>query len=59
LAVRSELLKRDPAVQEALAELAGLFGDAAMQKLNYEVDGEHRPVQDVAQEFLQHAKLNP
>ncbi|MEX5216811.1 MAG: hypothetical protein NW701_03200 [Nitrospira sp.] len=59
LAVRSDFLKRDPAVQEALTELAGLFGDTAMQKLNYAVDGEHRPVQDVAQEFLQDAKLNP
>ena len=59
LAVRSDFLKRDPAVQEALTELTGLFGDTAMQKLNYAVDGEHRPVQDVAQEFLQDAKLNP
>ncbi|WP_447601976.1 glycine betaine ABC transporter substrate-binding protein [Nitrospira sp. Nam80] len=59
LAVRSDLLKRDPAVQDALTELAGLFGDVVMQKLNYAVDGEHRPVQDVAQEFLQDAKLNP
>lgn len=59
LAVRSELLKRDPAIQEALAELTGLFSDGTMQKLNYEIDGEHRPVQDVAQAFLQDAKLNP
>ena len=59
LAVRAHLLKTRPGAREALAELAGRFSDLAMQKLNYHVDGEHRPVQDVAREFLRDQGLHP
>jgi glycine betaine/choline ABC-type transport system substrate-binding protein len=44
-------------VHEALAELSGKFSDAAMRKLNYAVDGEHRPVREVAAKFLRDAGL--
>jgi osmoprotectant transport system substrate-binding protein len=38
--------------REAIAELSGRFSDESMRRLNYEVVGKHRPVPDVAREFL-------
>jgi glycine betaine/choline ABC-type transport system substrate-binding protein len=57
IAVRIASLEARPALREALAELSGKFTDAAMQKLNSQVDGRHRPVREVAQEFLSQAGL--
>ncbi len=57
LVVRPALLKDHPALRQALVELAGRFTDVAMRKLNYQVDGEHRPVRDVAEQFLRDAGL--
>jgi osmoprotectant transport system substrate-binding protein len=57
IAVRTSLLEARPGLREALAELSGKFSDATMQKLNSQVDGRHRPVRDVAQEFLSQAGL--
>jgi glycine betaine/choline ABC-type transport system substrate-binding protein len=37
--------------------MAGLFTDLTMRKLNYQVDGAHRPVREVAEQFLQEAGL--
>jgi osmoprotectant transport system substrate-binding protein len=54
---RAALLKDNPPLQQALAELAGLFTDLTMRKLNYQLDGEHRPVRDVAEQFLREAGL--
>ena len=59
LAVRSELLISQPPVEQALDELAGRFSDAAMRRLNYQIDGEHRPVAEVAKEFLRNQGLQP
>jgi len=56
LVVRAEILK-DHRVRQALTELGGRFNDRTMRKLNYQVDGEHRPVADVAAEFLREAGL--
>jgi len=56
LVVRAEILK-DHRVRQALTELGGRFTDRTMRKLNYQVDGEHRPVADVAAEFLREAGL--
>ena len=39
-------------MREALLELSGKFTNQSMQQLNYQVDGEHRPVTQVAAEFL-------
>jgi len=52
VAVRGEALQAWPGLREALGELAGRFTDRDMQKLNYQVDGQHRPVAEVAAEFL-------
>jgi osmoprotectant transport system substrate-binding protein len=50
--VRRAALDRFPPLRAALDELSGKLSDAAMRKLNYEVDGKHRSVAEVAVEFL-------
>ena len=50
-------LKDNPPLRQALVELAGRFTDLTMRKLNYQVDGDHRPVRDVAEQFLREAGL--
>ena len=50
--VRHELLSKKPQLIGALAELSGKLDSRAMQKLNYSVDVEHRPIGDVAARFL-------
>jgi osmoprotectant transport system substrate-binding protein len=57
LAVRRESLEANPPLRQALTELAGRFNDLTMSKLNYQVDGEHRQVRDVAEQFLRDAGL--
>ncbi len=57
LAVRRESLEANPPLRQALTELAGLFTDLTMRKLNYQVDGAHRPVREVAEQFLRDAGL--
>jgi osmoprotectant transport system substrate-binding protein len=57
LAVRSESLEANPPLRQALTELAGLFTDLTMRKLNYQVDATHRPVREVAEQFLRDAGL--
>ena len=52
LAVRRESLDANPPLRQALTELTGLFTDRIMRKLNNQVDGAHRPVREVAEEFL-------
>ncbi len=38
--------------RSAVAELSGRFTDDTMRKLNYEVAGKHRPIGEVARDFL-------
>ena len=57
LVVRPEVLKDHPALQQALGELVGRFSDQTMRKLNHQVDGEHRPVREVAEQFLREGGL--
>ena len=51
--VREETLARFPALRSALEPLSGRLPNAVMRSLNYQVDGKHRPVADVAAGFLQ------
>jgi glycine betaine/choline ABC-type transport system substrate-binding protein len=44
-------------LRQALDELSGKIGEATMRGLNYAVDAEHRPVREVAKEFLAKAGL--
>jgi glycine betaine/choline ABC-type transport system substrate-binding protein len=41
-----------PGLEGALAELSGRLPDTVMRRLNFAVDGEHRPPAQVAQRFL-------
>jgi glycine betaine/choline ABC-type transport system substrate-binding protein len=50
--IRLQTLQQYPQVAQAVADLAGKISDQEMQKLNYALDGQHRDVKDVAQEFL-------
>lgn len=52
VAVRDEALKRRPRLRETLEELAGQIDAATMRRLNYAVDGERRPIEEVAAGFL-------
>lgn len=52
IAAREDRLAAVPGLRAALAELSGKFTDRKMQDLNYQVDGRHRPVAEVAAEFL-------
>ena len=52
IAASQERLRETPGMREALQELSGKFTNQTMQRLNYLVDGEHRPVSQVAADFL-------
>jgi len=58
VAVRQDSLRGTLGLREALLELSGKFTNSAMQKLNQQVDGEHRSVAEVARGFLKAAKLD-
>jgi osmoprotectant transport system substrate-binding protein len=58
LVVREQSLRAHPGLRAALEELSGRFSDGVMRKLNYEVDGRHRRVADVAREWLAGAGLD-
>ena len=52
IAAGQQRLEETPGMREALLELSGKFTNQRMQQMNYQVDGEHRPVSQVAAEFL-------
>ena len=57
IAVRQDRMRETPGLREALSELSGKFTNETMRRLNYQVDGEHRAVSQVAAEFLKQAGL--
>ncbi|MBW1863650.1 MAG: hypothetical protein JRJ02_14975 [Deltaproteobacteria bacterium] len=50
--VRQQCLTVHPEVADALSLLAGVLDNAAMQRLNFEVDGKKKSPADVANAFL-------
>jgi len=52
IVVREQTLARLPGLEAALAELSGKLPDTVMRRLNFGVDGEHRPPAQVAAGFL-------
>jgi glycine betaine/choline ABC-type transport system substrate-binding protein len=50
--VREDTLARFPQLRQTLGQLSGRLPDEVMRKLNYAVDGEHRPPAEVAARFL-------
>ena len=57
LAVRADALAKHPPLKHALEQLSGVFSDEIMRTLNYQVDGKHRPVSEVAITFLRASGL--
>ncbi|TLY37812.1 MAG: ABC transporter substrate-binding protein [Nitrospirae bacterium] len=57
LAVRADALAKHPPLKRTLEQLSGLFSDEIMRTLNYQVDGKHLPVSEVAITFLRASKL--
>ena len=49
---RQETMERFPKLRPALELLSGKIDDETMRKLNYQMDGRHRPVAEIAAEFL-------
>lgn len=51
--VRQETLKKYPQLRKAFQQLGGAISAKEMQRMNYQVEGEFRKVEDVVREFLQ------
>jgi osmoprotectant transport system substrate-binding protein len=56
LVVREEAEQNFPALRSALLELSGKINSETMRRLNYELDGKHRPAREIARNFLQSLK---
>jgi glycine betaine/choline ABC-type transport system substrate-binding protein len=52
LVVREAAEQQFPALRPALLELSGKISSDAMRRLNYELDGKHRPAREIARNFL-------
>jgi osmoprotectant transport system substrate-binding protein len=52
LVVREGAEREFPGLKAALAELSGRISSETMRRLNYELDGKHRPAREIAREFL-------
>jgi len=59
LAVRADALTRHPDLRQVLDQLAGKFSTEALRKLSLEVEVQHRPVAQVAADYLRRAGLAP
>ena len=51
---RSDIAHKCAAAPAALQSLAGSFDEAAMRRLNYAIDGEHKNITDVARQVIAH-----
>jgi len=58
IVARQEAMRQTPGLREALLELSAKFSNQQMQNLNLQVDAQHRPVSEVAAEFLKQSGLN-
>jgi len=57
LVVREEAERQFPALRPALNELSGKINSDTMRRLNYELDGKHRPAREIARNFLKSVGL--
>jgi osmoprotectant transport system substrate-binding protein len=57
--VRQQILQQHPEVAQALNYLGNTINDQEMQKLNYQLDAQHRDAKEVAHEFLRSKGLIP
>jgi osmoprotectant transport system substrate-binding protein len=58
LVVREQAEQQFPALRPALVELSGKITSDTMRRLNYELDGKHRPAREIARNFLKSVGLN-
>ncbi|HZD30720.1 MAG TPA: glycine betaine ABC transporter substrate-binding protein, partial [Candidatus Angelobacter sp.] len=58
LVVREETEREFPALRPALIELSGRISSDTMRRLNYELDGKHRPAREIARDFLRSTGLD-
>jgi glycine betaine/choline ABC-type transport system substrate-binding protein len=58
IVARQDTMNEIPGLREALMELSGKFTNQKMQNLNFQVDAQHRPVAQVAADFLRQAGLD-
>lgn len=58
IVARQDTMREIPGLRSALLELSGRLTNMQMQDLNYQVDVKHRPITEVAGEFLRQAGLN-
>jgi osmoprotectant transport system substrate-binding protein len=57
LVVREEAERQFPGLRPALMELSGRIDSDTMRRLNYALDGQHRPAREIARNFLRSAGL--
>jgi len=57
--VREQTIREHPEISPFLVQLGNKISDQEMRQMNYAVDGQHRDVKDVVQEFLHQNKLVP
>jgi glycine betaine/choline ABC-type transport system substrate-binding protein len=57
LVVRESAERQFPGLKAALQELSGKISSETMQRLNYELDGKHRPAREIARDFLRSSGL--
>ena len=57
LVVREAAEAQFPQLRPALLELSGRIDSDTMRRLNYELDGKHRPAREIARDFLRSAGL--
>jgi glycine betaine/choline ABC-type transport system substrate-binding protein len=55
--VREQALREYAGLQSALRELSGRITADIMRRLNYELDGKHRPAREIAKDFLRSTGL--
>jgi glycine betaine/choline ABC-type transport system substrate-binding protein len=58
LVVREEAERQFPGLRPALVELSGRITSDTMRRLNYELDGKHRPAREIARDFLRSTGLD-
>ena len=57
--VREQTIREHAEISPFLVQLGNKISDQEMRQMNYAVDGQHRDVKDVVQEFLHQNKLVP
>lgn len=58
LVVREQTERDFPGFAAALRQLSGRITSEQMRRMNYQLDGEHRPAREIARRFLEASKLD-